>query len=145
MTFAGRVAHQRYHASGNDQVSLSSGRRIGIYEILAPIGAGGMGEVYRARDTRLNRDVALKILPDTFAIDPSRVARFRREAQVLATLNHANIGQIYGLEEISPPSDRAPAATAIVLELDRGSNARGTHRRRTLAAGRSDRHRQADC
>jgi len=98
-------------------VSLASGTRIGIYEIVAPIGAGGMGEVYRARDTRLNRDVAVKILPDTFAADPSRVMRFRREAQLLATLNHANIAQIYGFEEVTPLSAQAVASAAIVLEL----------------------------
>ena len=98
-------------------MSLASGTRIGIYEIVAPIGAGGMGEVYRARDTRLNRDVAVKILPDTFAADPSRVMRFRREAQLLATLNHANIAQIYGFEEVTPLSAQAVASAAIVLEL----------------------------
>ncbi len=101
-------------ATGHDQVSLASGARIGIYEIVEPIGAGGMGEVYRARDTRLNRDVALKILPDKFAADAGRVSRFRREAQLLATLNHTNIAQIHGLEETGPPSEQT---TAIVLEL----------------------------
>ena len=74
------------------------------------VGAGGMGEVCRARDTSLKRDVALKTLPDTFAGDRDRVARFRREAQVLASLNHPNIGAIYGLEQ-------AGAVTALVLEL----------------------------
>jgi hypothetical protein len=98
-------------------VSLVSGTRIGIYEIVGPIGAGGMGEVYRARDARLNRDVALKVLPDTFAADTGRVARFRREAQLLATLNHANIAQIYGWEEIAPRSNQTTSAAAIVLEL----------------------------
>jgi serine/threonine-protein kinase len=98
-------------------VSLASGTRISIYEIVAPIGAGGMGEVYRARDTRLNRDVALKVLPDTFAADTSRVARFRREAQLLATLNHPNIAQIYGLEEVAPQSTSAVPSAALVLEL----------------------------
>src|SRR5688572_27888735 len=76
-----------------------------------------MGEVYRARDTRLNRDVALKILPDKLAVDAERVSRFRREAQLLATLNHTNIAQIHGLEEIGPPSEQS---TAIVLELVEG-------------------------
>ena len=104
-------------SQANDQVGLASRTRIGIYEIVAPIGAGGMGEVYRARDTRLNRDVALKILPDTFAADPSRVMRFRREAQLLATLNHINIAQIYGFEEVAPRSEQAVASAAIVLEL----------------------------
>jgi serine/threonine protein kinase len=76
-----------------------SGTKFGPYEILAPLGVGGMGEVYRARDTNLNRDVALKILPALFTNDVERMARFRREAQVLASLNHPNIGSIYGLEE----------------------------------------------
>jgi serine/threonine-protein kinase len=77
---------------------LASGARLGSYEILSPIGAGGMGEVYRARDTRLNRDVAIKIVPDLFASDPERLARFSREAQTLAGLNHPNIAHVYGLE-----------------------------------------------
>src|SRR5512138_2342367 len=80
-------------------MSLSPGGRLGPYEILSAIGAGGMGEVYRARDTKLNRDVALKILPDSFADDPERLARFKREAQVLASLDHPNIGTIYGFED----------------------------------------------
>jgi serine/threonine-protein kinase len=80
-------------------MSLAPGIRVGHYEILAPIGAGGMGEVYRARDTRLKREVALKVLPDAFATDPERMARFQREAEALAALNHPNIAQIYGVEE----------------------------------------------
>jgi len=80
-------------------VALASGTRIGLYEVVAQIGAGGMGEVYRARDTRLKREVALKILPDSFANDPERLARFQREAEVLASLNHPNIAAIHGLEE----------------------------------------------
>lgn len=86
---------------------------LATYEIVAAIGSGGMGEVYRARDTKLNRDVALKVLPDLFASDPDRLARFRREAQVLASLNHPNIAAIYGLEE-------ADGIQAIVLELVEG-------------------------
>src|SRR5580693_7943750 len=78
---------------------LAPGTRVGPYEILAPIGAGGMGEVYRARDTRLKREVALKVLLDVFAGDPDRMARFQREAEALAALNHPNIAQIYGVEE----------------------------------------------
>jgi len=89
---------------------LPSGFRIGAYEIVAPLGAGAMGEVYRACDTKLNRDVALKVLPELFAADPDRLARFTREAQVLATLNHQNIAAIYGLEE----SDNT---RALVMEL----------------------------
>jgi len=78
---------------------LSAGTRLGPYEIVAAIGVGGMGEVYRARDTKLNRDVALKVLPDLFANDPERLARFTREAQVLASLNHPTIAHIFGIEE----------------------------------------------
>ena len=80
-------------------MSLQAGSSIGAYELVGPLGVGGMGEVYRARDTRLNREVALKLLPSTFSADPDRLARFTREAQTLALLNHANIAQIYGLEE----------------------------------------------
>jgi Tol biopolymer transport system component len=91
-------------------MALSAGERLGGYEILSALGAGGMGEVYRARDPRLNRDVALKILPESFAHDAERVARFTREAQVLAALNHPHIAAIYGLEQ-------AGGAQCIVLEL----------------------------
>jgi serine/threonine-protein kinase len=94
-------------------VAFASGTRLGVYEILTPIGAGGMGEVYRARDTKLNRDVALKILPDAFAADPDRLARFKREAHVLASLNHPHIAAIYGLEE-------GDGRQALVLELVEG-------------------------
>ena len=91
-------------------MSLRPGLRLGAYEVLSLLGAGGMGEVYRARDTNLGRDVALKVLPDTFALDPERLARFKREAQVLAALNHPHIASIYGLEE-------SQGARALVLEL----------------------------
>jgi eukaryotic-like serine/threonine-protein kinase len=77
---------------------LTSGARLGSYEIVSVLGAGGMGEVYLARDTVLNRDVAIKIVPDLFAGDPERMARFSREAQTLAALNHPNIAHVYGLE-----------------------------------------------
>jgi serine/threonine-protein kinase len=80
-------------------MALSPGTRVASYEILSAIGAGGMGEVYRARDSRLRRDVAIKVLPESVARDPERLARFQREAHVLASLNHPNIGAIYGLEE----------------------------------------------
>jgi eukaryotic-like serine/threonine-protein kinase len=89
---------------------LAAGLRLGPYEILGPLGAGAMGEVYRASDTKLNRNVALKVLPERFALDPDRLARFTREAQLLATLNHPNIAAIYGLEESN-------GAQALVLEL----------------------------
>ena len=78
---------------------LSAGARLGSCIIDAPLGAGGMGEVYRARDTKLNRDVAIKVLPELFAGDAERLARFTREAQTLAALNHPNIAHIHGLEE----------------------------------------------
>jgi len=80
-------------------MTLQTGTQLGPYTIAAPLGAGGMGEVYRARDTRLDRDVAIKVLPETFARDPERVARFQREAKVLASLNHPHIAAIYGFEE----------------------------------------------
>jgi Tol biopolymer transport system component len=103
-------------------VSLQPGARLGLYEIVAPLGAGGMGEVYRARDTKLNRDVALKLLPDLFAADADRLARFQREAQVLASLNHPHIAQIYGLEDSSPSTGSGQAAIrAIVMELVEGA------------------------
>ncbi len=94
-------------------MALPAGTRLGVYEVTAQIGAGGMGEVYRARDTKLDREVALKILPELFVSDPDRVARFQREAKTLAALNHPNIGGIYGLEEAS-------GVTALVLELVEG-------------------------
>src|SRR5262245_38122184 len=80
-------------------MTLTSGVRLGAYEILSPLGAGGMGEVYRARDTSLSRDVAIKVLPDAFAQDAERLARFEREAKTLASLNHPNIAHVYGLEQ----------------------------------------------
>ena len=80
-------------------MALAPGTRIGVYEILSPLGAGGMGEVYRARDTKLKRDVALKVLPDAFSSDPERMARFQREAEVLASLNHPHIAHLYGIED----------------------------------------------
>jgi len=97
---------------------LSPGDRLGPYEILAPIGKGGMGEVYRARDTKLKRDVAIKVLPEAFARDPERMARFQREAEVLASLNHPNIAAIYGVAE----SDNA---RALVMELVEGDSPKG--------------------
>src|SRR5262249_4293559 len=77
---------------------LSPGAKLGPYEIVAPLGAGGMGEVYRGRDTRLGREVAIKVLPDVFVADPDRLARFEREAKLLAALNHPHIAAVYGLE-----------------------------------------------
>jgi serine/threonine protein kinase len=80
-------------------VTLQFGTRLGPYEILSALGAGGMGEVYRARDTKLGRSVAVKVLPEAFAADPDRIARFEREAKVLASLNHAHIAALYGMEQ----------------------------------------------
>src|SRR5215467_11003789 len=94
-------------------MSLTAGSRVGLYEIASLLGAGGMGEVYRARDAKLNRDVALKILPEAFTLDGDRIARFRREAQVLAALNHHNIAAIYGFED-------SGSTHALVLELVEG-------------------------
>ncbi len=94
-------------------MTLAAGTRLGPYEILAPLGAGGMGEVYRARDAKLNRDVAIKVLPEAVAEDAERLARFQREAQVLASLNHPHIAAIYGLE-------KSGNLEALVLELVEG-------------------------
>jgi serine/threonine-protein kinase len=94
-------------------MALTPGTRIGVYEITGQLGRGGMGEVYRAHDTRLGRDVAIKVLPASFASSPERVARFEREARTLAALNHPNVGAIHGVEE-------SDGATALVLELVEG-------------------------
>jgi len=80
-------------------MTLSAGDRLGRYEILGALGAGGMGEVYRAKDTELDRDVAIKVLPEGMAQDPDRIARFEREARLLASLSHQNIATLHGLEE----------------------------------------------
>src|SRR5215831_4756121 len=94
-------------------MSLGVGTRFGSYDIVALIGEGGMGVVYRATDTRLKRDVAIKVLPDGVSNDPQRLARFQREAEILATLNHPNIAAVYGLEQVD-------GMTGIVLELVEG-------------------------
>ena len=122
---------------------LSAGQRLGVYEIVAPLGAGGMGEVYRARDTTLPREVAIKILPPVFASDPARLARFEREARVLASLNNPHIAAILGLEPMGP-------SRALVLELVEGPTladriARGPHRDRRGAADRRADRRCARC
>jgi len=106
-------------------MSLVPGTRLGSYEVVAPLGAGGMGEVYRARDTTLNRDVAIKILPDVVAHDADRVARFTREAQTLAALNHPNIASIYGIIEAPASPDTGgsgPHVHALVMELVEGDD-----------------------
>ncbi|MGH9386039.1 MAG: protein kinase domain-containing protein [Vicinamibacterales bacterium] len=125
-------------------MSLAPGNRLGPYEVLDSLGAGGMGEVYRARDTQLKREVALKVLPEAFAQDPDRLARFQREAELLATLNHPNIAAVYGLE-------KAADVTGIVLELIEGETlaerigrggssafAEASADRRSFSGGRSD-------
>jgi serine/threonine-protein kinase len=93
---------------------MSPQHSIAHYKILSKLGEGGMGAVYRATDTKLHRDVAIKVLPEAFASDPDRLARFTREAQVLASLNHPNIAAIYGVEE-----------RALVMELVEGEDMRG--------------------
>ena len=95
-------------------MSLIARTKLGPYEILSLLGAGGMGEVYRARDTKLNREVALKVVPETFAANAERMARFRREAHVLASLNHPNIATIHGLED-------SGSVHALVMELVEGA------------------------
>src|SRR5271169_2975081 len=97
---------------------LSAGTRLGPFEILAPIGAGGMGEVYRAKDTKLDREIAVKVLPAAFAEDPERLARFEREAKVLASLNHPNIATIHGIEE-------SGSVSTLVMELVPGESLKG--------------------
>ena len=101
--------------------ALSAGQRLGTYTILSRLGAGGMGEVYRARDGTLGRDVAIKILPAIFMSDADRLARFEREARVLAALNHPNIATIYGVERVDPPAGSGQAGIhALVLEVVEG-------------------------
>src|ERR1700692_2893677 len=97
---------------------LSVGDKLGHYEVLSLLGQGGMGEVYRAKDTKLNREVAIKVLPQVMARDPERLARFEREAKVLASLNHPNIAHIYGVEESN-------AGRALVMELVPGQTLKG--------------------
>ena len=112
-------------------MALSSGGRLGAYEILGSLGSGGMGEVYRARDTRLQREVAVKTLPAGFAQDPDRLSRFQREAQLLASLNHPNIASIYGLEE-------SEGIRFLVMELVEGETLAerlASGRQRTVGGG----------
>ena len=96
-------------------MALPPGTRLGVYEVAAQIGEGGMGQVYRATDTRLKRQVAIKVLPPSLAADHDRLARFQREAEVLASLNHPNIAAIHGLEE-------SGGITALVMELVEGDD-----------------------
>jgi serine/threonine-protein kinase len=103
-------------------MSLTAGTRVGPYEVLGPLGAGGMGEVYRARDTKLDRSVALKILPDAFAADTDRLARFEREARTLASLNHPHIAQVHGLEDSASTGPGRSGLRALVMELVEGED-----------------------
>ena len=119
-------------------LALTPGTRLGVYEVAVQIGVGGMGEVYRARDTKLDRDVAIKVLPESFASDPDRLARFQREAQTLASLNHPNIAAIYGLERI------AAASAALVMELVEGEDSSQRIARGADPARRGAAHREAD-
>jgi serine/threonine protein kinase len=106
-------------------MALSLGTKLGPYEIVAAIGAGGMGEVYRAKDTRLGRNVAIKVLPQEFAASPERMARFEREAKVLASLNHPNIASIYGSED-------SDGNRALIMELVSGPTLADRLERRRL-------------
>ena len=105
-------------------MALTVGSRLGHYDVTSLLGEGGMGQVWQATDTQLNREVALKILPDAFAADPDRLARFKREAQILASLNHPNIAAIYGIEEAEPSTTEGMSSgqevRALVLELVEG-------------------------
>src|SRR5262245_47559842 len=96
-------------------MSLVPGSRLAVYEVVSLIGEGGMGQVYRARDTRLGRDVALKVLSEAFAHDPERLARFEREAGTLATMNHPHIAHVYGFEQ-------SGGTSALVMELVEGDD-----------------------
>jgi eukaryotic-like serine/threonine-protein kinase len=108
-------------------MAIVPGTRLGPYEILSAIGAGGMGEVYQAHDTKLGRDVAIKVLPDAFAHDPERLSRFQREAKMLAALNHPNIATIYGLEQSNGTS-------YLVMELVPGETLQGRIKREGAVA-----------
>ena len=118
-------------------MSLQPGTTLGPYQVIAKIGEGGMGEVWQARDTMLDREVALKVLPEAFTADPDRLARFDREAKVLASLNHPNIGSIYGLEE-------QDGIRALVLELVEGPTLADRIKQGRIPARRSLAHCQTD-
>ncbi len=120
-------------------MAILPGRRLGPYEILSAIGAGGMGEVYQAHDTKLGRDVAIKVLPEAFADDPERLARFQREAKMLAALNHPNIATIFGLEH-------SDGTHYLVMELVPGDTLQQRVKRDGPASRRrSARYCEADC
>ena len=110
-------------------MTFASGTRIGPYEVVSMLGAGGMGEVYRATDTKLKRQVAVKIVPPSLAVDPGRLSRFQREAELLASLNHPHIAAVYGLED-------ADGIKALVMELVEGEDLAERICTRTHTAGR---------
>lgn len=116
---------------------LAPGDKLGPYEILAPIGKGGMGEVYRGRDSRLNRDVAVKVLPAALERDPQRLARFEREAQILAGMNHPNIAMLFGLED-------SGGGHALVIELVEGPTLDDRIQQGPIPPRRSGAHRAPD-
>ncbi|MGQ0735638.1 MAG: serine/threonine-protein kinase, partial [Acidobacteriota bacterium] len=117
-------------------MGLSPGSRLGSHEIVGLLGEGGMGEVYRALDTRLNRQVAIKVLPEAYASDPERIARFNREAQAVAALNHTSIAAIYEIAEVSPPTGSGAAAMKyLVLELVEGETLAECLRRGPVTVG----------
>ena len=121
MTTAGAARTYNRH-----RLTITTGSRLGVYLITAPLGEGGMGQVWLARDTMLDRDVAIKVLPEAFAHDADRLARFTREAKTLASLNHPHIAAIYGLEEGGPSTLSASSGqagiTALVMELVEGDD-----------------------
>src|SRR4026208_1521185 len=107
----------------HSNLALTSGTRVGVYEVIAPIGEGGRGQVYRAPDPTLGRQVAIKILPEAFASDPERMARFEREAKTLGSLNHPHIAAIYGFEKSAPSTGSGqPVVHALVMELVEGED-----------------------
>ena len=117
------------------QMALPAGTRFGGYEITGLLGAGGMGEVYRARDQKLGREVALKVISSAFATVEDRLARFEREARVVASLNHPHIAAIYGIEEGSSDDPRVAGTRALVLELVEGETLAGRVERGPLPVG----------
>ncbi len=134
-----RSSHDRERLDGGFRAE-ETGERLKLRRCLvSPLGAGGMGEVYRARDTKLDRDVALKILPESFANDPDRLMRFEREAKALASLNHPNIAAIYGIEESGAqgpgPGSGDQCTRALVMELVEGEDLSGRIGRGAMSLG----------
>src|SRR5262249_34022148 len=125
-----REAARRRRLDAGERVTLSAGTKLGPYEILAPLGAGGMGEVWRAKDPRLARDVAVKVLPGDFLEGEERKQRFEREARLLAALNHPGIAAVYSFEEIPGSSPSSSSRHILVMELVEGETLR-----QRLAAG----------